>query len=202
MRTASDLHIFIETTWQFIEVQPAVATLLENLDVNRFGTRFTLYNANDATELINKTSSLSDFYMLWNQTSHQTQTTGFNLAAILKQLRVIGTNLLNEENSQSQAGGRSFIALIVPQLSPVNEVDSNFVIEQLVGLRETIPDLKLLFWAGGAIGRFTAYVTDQNRDLFSLAFDPSGIDSSQQIDTLRVIQRIQSGMLKHLKNNN
>lgn len=170
--------------------------------MNRFGTRFTLYNANDASVLINTTSSLSDFYMLWNQTSQQSQASGFNLAAIIKQLRLIGTNLLNEEHSQSQAGGRSFVALVVPQLSPVNEVDNNFVLEQLVTLRENQPDLMLLFWSGGAVGRFTGYVADQRRDLFELkASTPgSGAEASQQVfaNTLPVIKRIQSGMEKGL----
>lgn len=150
--------------------------------------------------MINTTSNLPDFYTQWNQTSHQTQPSGFNLAAIVKQLRVIGTNLLNEEHSQSQAGGRSFVALVVPQLSPVNEVDNNFVLEQLVTLRENQPDLSLLFWAGGAVGRFTGFVVNQQRDLFELK-PPSpatGAEASQQVfaNTLPVIKRIQSGTAK------
>ncbi|XP_031629930.1 uncharacterized protein LOC116345041 [Contarinia nasturtii] len=194
-KTASDIHIFIDFNWQFVEVQPAIAALLTNLDVNRFGTRFTLYNANDGSAIINTTNSLTSFFELWNQTSHQTQPTGLNLAAIIKELRSIGKTILNEENSLSKAGGRSFVALIVPQLSPVNEGDSNYVVEQLVNLREVLPDLTLLFWAGGAPGRFARYVVDQQRDLFQLmAFSSSGGDSSAQIYsyTLPVIQRIQS----------
>lgn len=171
-----------------------------NLDVNRFGTRFTLYNANDASVIINTTSSLSEFYMQWNQTSHSAQASGFNLAAIVKQLRTIGTNLLNDEHSQSHAGGRSFVALVVPQLSPVNEVDNNFVLEQLVTLRENQPDLKLLFWSGGSVGRFQGFVTDQRRDLFELRVSSGGggAEASQQVlaNTLPVIQRIQSGRVK------
>lgn len=173
IRTASDLHIFVDTTWQFNEIQPALAyvdvskrkklkkiirqhkyvlftfsTLLENLDVNRFGTRFTLYNANDASIIINTTSSFNDLFLFWNQTSHQTQSSGLNLAAIIKQIRLIGTDLLLSEHEKSLSGGRSYISLIVPQLSGVSEPDSNFAAEQLINLRETQPDLTLLFWAG------------------------------------------------------
>lgn len=174
------------------------STILENVDVNRFGTRYTLYNANDGSVIVNTTSSLSDFYTLWNRTSHQTQTPGLNLAAIVKQLRVIGANLLDEMHSQSLAGGRSFISLVVPQLSGVNEVDSNFVAEQLYYLREIQPDMTLLFWAAGTVGRFSRFVVDQNRDLFQYkSYGLTGVSQdSQQIysDALPVIQRIQSGM--------
>lgn len=175
-----------------------LSTILENVDVNRFGTRYTLYNANDGSVIVNTTSSLSDFYTLWNRTSHQTQTPGLNLAAIVKQLRVIGTNLLDEMHSQSLAGGRSFVSLVVPQLTGVNEVDSNFVAEQLYYLRETQPDMTLLFWAAGTVGRFSRFVVDQNRDLFQYkSYGLTGVSQdSQQIysDALPVIQRIQSGM--------
>lgn len=127
------------------------------------------------------------------------QTPGLNLAAIVKKLREIGTDLINEEHVQSQAGGRSFISLIVPQLSGVNEADSNDVAEKLVPLREIEPDLTLLFWAGGAHGRFSRFVIDQKRDLFALpSFGASVAEISQQIyaSASPVIQRIQSGITK------
>lgn len=169
--------------------------LLENLDVNRFDSQITLYNANNAATMVNTTSSLLDFYMLWNQTSHSMQPSGLNLAAVIKKIRQIGAEILDEERARSQASGRSFIALVVPQLSGVNEADSNFVAEQLVTIRERNPDLKLLFWSGGSHGRFARFVQDQNRDLFQLqAFSSSG-DSSQQINTYTqpVIKRIKEG---------
>lgn len=178
------------------------STLLENVDVNRFGSRFTLYNANDGSIIVNTTTSLSDFYTLWNQTSHQTQTPGLNLAAIVKKLREIGANLLNDEHIQSQAGGLSFISLIVPQLSAVNEGDSNDVVDKLVYLREVQPDLKILFWAGGAFGRFSRFVTDQKEDLFGLpTFASSAAEISQQIFAAAapVIRRVQLGNRNKIK---
>lgn len=170
-------------------------TLLENLDVNRFDSRVTLYNANNAGTIVNTTSSLLDFYTLWNQTSHTQQPSGFNLAAVIKKIREVGAQILNEERGKSRASGHSFVALVVPQLSAVNDGDSNFVAEQLVSIRERNPDLKLLFWAGGSHGRFSRYVQDQNRDLFPLmAFSSSG-DSGQQVNqyTQPVIKRIKEG---------
>lgn len=135
--------------------------------------------------------------MQWNHTQHQTQTSGLNLAAIVRQLRMIGTDLLNEDHAQSSLGGRSIIALVVPQMAGVNEADSNFAAEQIQLLNEVQPDLQLLFWSGGSPGRFARFVRDQQRDIFQLmSFSSSGTDSSTQIFayTLPVIQRIQSSM--------
>lgn len=165
------------------------------MDVNRYGSRVSLYNANDGSIILNQTSSINDFYMLWNRTVHQTQSTGFNLAAVVRQLFVIGKELLNEGHSTASLSGRSFVALVIPQMAGVNEADSNYAVEQLVWLRETQPDLILLFWSAGSPGRFARFVTDQQKDIFQLmSVGSSGADNSQQIfaNTFPVIQRIQS----------
>lgn len=145
--------------------------------------------------MVNTSSSLLDFYTLWNQTNHRMQPEGFNLAAVIKKVREIGAQILDEEHIKSLPSGRSFIALVVPQLSPVNDADSNFVVEQLVSIRERNPDLKLLFWSGGSHGRFARFVQDQKRDLFQLSSYGSSGDSSQQIhqNTQPVIARIKEG---------
>lgn len=133
--------------------------------------------------------------MQWNPTKHSQQPAGFNLAAVVNKINDIGKQILDEERAKSQASGRSFIALVVPQLSGVSEGDSNTIAEKLVWIREKNPDLKLLFWAGGSQGRFARFVQDQSKDLFPLmAFSSSG-DSSQQIITYTqpVIKRIKEG---------
>lgn len=162
--------------------------------MNRYGSRVTLYNANDGSIIVNQTSSLNEFYSQWNQTTYQQQTSGLNLASVIRQLRSVGADLLNEEHSHSSLAGRSFVALVIPQMAGVNEADSNFAAEQIMLLREILPDLTLLFWSGGSPGRFARFVRDQNKDLFNLmSVSSGGADSSQQIYTYAtpVIQRIQ-----------
>lgn len=165
-------------------------------------TRVTIYNAKDCSVMVNTTSDLSDVSRLWNETIHSMNPSGFNMAAIAKKIREAGADLLNEERAKSQAGGRSFISLVVPQLTGISESDSNFVTEQLFYTREINPDLTLLFWAGGSPGRFAQFVIDQTRDLFPLMAFSSGGDSSQQINTYTqpVIKRIQSGMFNSIYN--
>lgn len=163
--------------------------------MSRFGSRVTIYNANDASIIVNTTYALSDFYTQWNATVAQHQMSGLNLPNILKQLKYVGQTMLDVERARSSVGGRSFVSLIVPQMSGVSESDSNFAREQIVILREIIPDLTLLFMSGGSFSRFENFVRDRQRDLFPLMSIGPGPDSGQQVLTYvrPVIQRIQSG---------
>lgn len=170
--------------------------------MNRFGSRITLYNANDASIIVNTTSTLMEFYTLWNETNHQLQTSGFNLPNIVRSLRAQGQALLNEENRNTWVGGRSHIALIVPQMGGVNEADGNFAMDQITILREILPDSTLLFFAGGSATRFGRFVRDAQRDLFPLqTFSSSGTDNGQMIfqSVQPVVQRIQQGKETILK---
>lgn len=162
--------------------------------MSRFGSKYTLYNANTGSLIVNTSSSLSDFYSIWNQTNLQQQTTGLNLPTILKELRTIGQTQLDYERSISSVGGQSMIALIVTQMAGVSESDGNFAVEQIEILRENVPDLTLLFWASGTVGRFSRFVKDQKRDLFALMAISSGADSGRDIQTYTkpLIERIQS----------
>lgn len=169
---------------------------MENLEVSRLGSRVTVYNANDGSIIVNTTSALSDFYTQWNSTVHQQQLSGLNLANVLKQLGTVGKSMLDVDRARSSVGGRSFISLIVPQMAGVSDADSNFAREQIFILREIVPDLTLLFWAGGSHRRFENFVRDQQRDLFPLLSISPGPDSGQQVLTYvqPVVQRIQAGM--------
>lgn len=99
---------------------------------------------------------------------------------------------LNREREQQNNGGRSLIALVVTDIGAVNEGDSNTAAEHLWVMREQIPDLRWLYWAGGSPNRFERFVREPARDLFSLRIDLNGIggDSIQTV-AHPVIHRIQ-----------
>lgn len=44
--------------------------LLNNLDVGRFGTTYTILNANDGTVIVPTTNQLSDLYTQWTLATH------------------------------------------------------------------------------------------------------------------------------------
>lgn len=165
------------------------------MEVNRFGSRITLYNANDASLVVNTTSGLSEFYTQWNASVHQQLQTGLSLPNIVKQLRTIGQAMLENDRINNSVGGRSFVSLIVPQMTGVSDSDSNYAREQIIILREIVPDLTILFLSGGSHTRFENFVRDRERDLFPLTSISSGPDSGQQVLIIvqPVIQRIQFG---------
>lgn len=151
------------------------------MNINRFGSRLTLINANDGSIYVNTSNTLSEFYSQWNFTTHLQQPVGFNLPNILRNLRTLTQTEMDLERVKSSAGGRSLIAIIVPQMTGVNEAEGNFAVEQVAILREQVPDLTILFFAGGAITRFERFVRDPGHDLFPLQPAGSGIESDQQI---------------------
>jgi hypothetical protein len=51
--------------------------VLNNLDVGRFGSNFTILNAQDATVIVPTTNQLSDLYTRWNQSIHNMRTFTF-----------------------------------------------------------------------------------------------------------------------------
>lgn len=99
---------------------------------------------------------------------------------------------LNNEREQQNNGGRSLITLIVTENAAVNEADSNTAAEHLWVMRETMPDLRWIYWAAGSPNRFERFVRDPARDLFSLRIDVNGI-GADSIQTVAhpVIHRIQ-----------
>jgi hypothetical protein len=44
--------------------------LLNNLEVGRYGSTYTILNANDGQVIVNTTNQLSDMYNSWNQSMH------------------------------------------------------------------------------------------------------------------------------------
>lgn len=173
---------------------------MEYLEVSRFGSQVTVYNANDGSIIVNTTSALSEFHTQWNATIHQQQQAGLNLPNILRELRRVGQSMLDVDRARSSVATRSFVSLIVPQMTGVSDSDSNFAREQIFILREIIPDLTLLFLSGGSHTRFENFVRDRQHDLFPLMSIGSGADSGQQVLTYvqPVIQRIQTSKL-HLR---
>lgn len=173
---------------------------MENIDINRFGSSFTLMNANDGNLIVNTTNSLTDFYILWNQTNHQLHPSGLSLPNVLRTLRTLTEAQLEAERTTSSLGGQSKIGLIIPQQAAVNEADSNFAMQQIWQLRETVPDLTLLFLTGGTPGRFGRFVREESRDIFPIQVTGSINDNVAALVN-PLIQRIEQCMFLFLRKN-
>ncbi|XP_058462010.1 uncharacterized protein LOC131437003 [Malaya genurostris] len=191
-RTAADLFIFIDSSWPYRDIQAVVSYLLDGLDVGRFGTTYTILNAMSGEVIVNATHFLSSFYLNYTNAIHQAQQPGLGMPAVLRNLRLQITPIMMAERQTSSMSGRSKIGLIIPNTAAVSEGDTNYAVEQLQILREEIPDLRLIFFAGGAATRFNRFVREESRDVFQLRELGTGsvIDTVQE-QTTPVIQRIQ-----------
>uniref|UniRef100_A0A1B0EZM6 Uncharacterized protein n=1 Tax=Phlebotomus papatasi TaxID=29031 RepID=A0A1B0EZM6_PHLPP len=167
-RTSADLFIFLDTSWPFFEINGVVAHLLHNLDVNRFGTSYTIMNAVDGSIIVNKTNSLSDLYAIWNLTTHQAHPQGVEFPRLLPTLQTLMANQLDHERAASSVGGRSKIVLIIPNMSGVSGADSDFADERLRAMREIAPDMELFFLSGGTATRWNRFVRNPRTHIHQL----------------------------------
>uniref|UniRef100_A0A7G3AXU3 Uncharacterized protein n=1 Tax=Lutzomyia longipalpis TaxID=7200 RepID=A0A7G3AXU3_LUTLO len=157
-RTSADLYIFVDTAWPFREINGPIAHLLHNLDVNRFGTSYTLLNAVDGSIIVNKTHQLSDLYSQWNLTVHQNHPQGVEFPRLLPSLQTFMANQLDHERQAGIVGGRSKIVLIIPNMAGISGADSDFADERLRAMREVFPDMELFFLSGGTATRWNRFV--------------------------------------------
>ncbi|XP_065090066.1 uncharacterized protein LOC135711212 [Ochlerotatus camptorhynchus] len=191
-RSAADLFIFVDTAWSFRDIHSVVAHLLDNLDVGRFGTTYTILNAFNGEVLVNSTQFLADFHSTYTVDLHVAQPIGLNLPTVLRSLREQITPIMMAERQNNSMSGRSKIGLIIPNTAAVSEGDSNFAVERLHILREEVPDLRLLFFAGGTPTRFNRFVREESRDIFQMREVGTGaIIDAVNVQTTPVIRRIQ-----------
>lgn len=117
---------------------------------------------------------------------------GFNLPNVLTVLRNITADRANWERDTVSTGGRSLIALIIPNMGTVNDEQRDFALQHQQILREDAPDLRFIFWSGSSTNNFERFVRDPSRDLYQLRIDLQGIggDSIQAV-AFPVIHRIQ-----------
>lgn len=191
-RTAADLFIYVDSSWSFMDIHSVVANLLDNLDVGRFGTTYTVLNAFNGEVIVNSTQFLADFHTMYTQPIHVAQPAGLNLPTVLRSVRDQVTPIMMAERQNNSMSGRSKICLIMPNTAAVSEGDSNFAIERLQILREEVPDLRFLYFAGGSHTRFNRFVREESRDVFQLRELGSGaVIDGVTVQTAPVIQRIQ-----------
>lgn len=162
------------------------------MDVNRYGSTYTILNARTGNIIVNTTSSIVDFYSQLNFTIYQNEQQGLDLTKVFDNIRSMGKEKLDYEKQIGSLGGRSYIALIIPQTAGVNEAESNAAYERVRIIEEEVPDCTLIFLAGGSQLRFERFVRQPHRDLFSLRTSTTGTENVAA-SVNYVIQRIQQG---------
>lgn len=70
-RVSTDILIFVDTDWKFEVLQPLISYLLENIDVNKYESSYTVLDGANCDIIVNKSRSILDFYEQYNLTQQQ-----------------------------------------------------------------------------------------------------------------------------------
>ncbi|XP_030755896.1 uncharacterized protein LOC115882163 [Sitophilus oryzae] len=160
-RVATDLHIFIDSSWTYATVQSILSYILNNIDVNKFGTRYSIYGGSTLNNTVNQTYYLSDFYLQYNQSVHSNETTGFDYISIFQKIEAIGNGQLN---NNSYAGGESTIVLFVTRTAP-NSEQQNYISGRRPVINQYLPHLSFLVIGSGSQGDYSTVVSNTERDV-------------------------------------
>ncbi|XP_066158063.1 uncharacterized protein [Euwallacea fornicatus] len=164
-RVVTNLLIFIDSSWPFSTVQPVLSYILNNVDVNKYQSKFTIYGGNTLRNLTaNGTRYLSDFYLQYNRSIHINETTGFDYIGIFQFMENYGYAKLD---NNSYTGGESTIALLIPKTSPTQEQNA-FLSQRREVFNSFLPDITFLVLGSGDAADYSNIISNTNRDFISL----------------------------------
>ncbi|KAG5894332.1 hypothetical protein JTB14_004376 [Gonioctena quinquepunctata] len=165
-RAATDLLIFIDSTWSFNTVQLVISNILDSIDVNKFGSRYTVFSGFNTVNITsNSTRYLLDFQKQYNITVHQNTTGSFDYAKIYETMEAIVRSKLN---NNTYMGGESTIVLLMPR-TPPNENQRSFLEQRKEIMKQFMPDLTVLVLGSGSQGDFSSVLVNPNRDFVSMS---------------------------------
>lgn len=162
-----DLTIILDTNWPFEFVQPILAHMLENMEINQFNSNFTILNGYDGNTMINSTNTILNFTS-FNSSNYSNVHKGLNLSKSLQMLRILEQDKLNREHSEGIGGKSSDVVLIMPYNAQLSQSDKEYCLEQLKYMREEIPDAAILILTYGSKDTWANIVQDSTSDLFSV----------------------------------
>ncbi|XP_037893311.1 uncharacterized protein LOC119639751 isoform X1 [Glossina fuscipes] len=186
--TMTNIYVYLDMSWPYEDVVDYVNYILKDLNVNAYASSVTLLAAADGSTIVNTTHFLSDVFQMWNASTHRQFSPGFSLPESLRSLEKLTKSYMQEEKKNSSVSGYSMIALMMPYMVTITDADSNYATTQLQYMFEQIPDLYFIYYAGGTINRFAAFVKNPAQDLYALNI---GTDIASSADpVLRRIKKI------------
>ncbi|XP_050313563.1 uncharacterized protein LOC126748394 [Anthonomus grandis grandis] len=164
-RVAADLQIFIDSSWQYSTVQAVLSYVLNNIDVNKFQTRYTVYGGTSVRNLTsNGTRYLSDFFVNYNESTHANEVTGFDYVKVFETVENYGYSKLN---NNSYSGGESTIVLLVTKTG-LTEEQKTFLTQRKSVFNQFLPDVSFIVLGTGAASDYETIVSNTNRDVIIL----------------------------------
>lgn len=162
-----DLTIILDTNWPFASLQPILAHILENIEINQFNSNFSVLNGYDGNIIIKSSNTILNFYN-FNATHYTNVTHGFNLSKSIKILRNLQFDKLNKERSENIAGKASDVVLIMPYNAQLSQSDKEYCLEQLKYMHEETPDATVLVLTYGSKDIWVDIVQNSISDIFSV----------------------------------
>ncbi|CAG9759964.1 unnamed protein product [Ceutorhynchus assimilis] len=164
-RVVTDLLIFIDSSWQFSTIQPVLSYVLNNIDVNRYQTKYTLYGGTSLRNLTQSgTSYLSEFYLRYNETVHSNETSGFDYVTIFQTVENYGYEKLN---NNTYTGAESTVVLLVPKTGLTDD-QKNILLQRKEVFNRVLPDINFLVLGSGSPSDYSTIVSNTNKNAITL----------------------------------
>ncbi|GLV43133.1 uncharacterized protein CBL_14188 [Carabus blaptoides fortunei] len=181
---ATDLMIFLDCTWDFNTIYPALSYLLDNIDINPYNSNFTIINAQSGSIIVNRTNSILNFHLEFNETEYQAQPRGFDFNKVLHQTEYFTRDKMREERNRQDPGGKSMLTLFISQTTNFGS-NKDYIITRIEEhFKVYFPDLRFLALTSGSTSEFENIVKDVSRDAFQLPQSTDGNTIMQPVSQL------------------
>ncbi|CAH2102610.1 unnamed protein product [Euphydryas editha] len=188
-RLKTNLYLVVDSSWQYQTIYPAISWLLDNIEVDKFGSSVTLLSAFDGSVIINKTFSLADFHTNYTYSLHQSLRPGVDLESTLTNIKIMMHSELENERTANYVGGNSTVLLFLLN----SAVQTNTLVhEQARILNETVPDLRILFATStNQFDNLWPLVRNLHTDIATISLNSDGTNIPNSMgNVLRVIQQV------------
>ncbi|XP_072402009.1 uncharacterized protein [Diabrotica undecimpunctata] len=164
-RVRTDLLIFIDPNWEYKTIQPILSYILDSIDVNKFGSRYTLFSGVDASNITNtSTSYLLEFHNSYNLSVHENLRNSFDYSKVYEKLESVAKSKLN---NNSYTGGESTIILLIIKNAPTGN-QATFVNQRKDIIKQFLPDVSLLVLGYGSADDYSSMLINPSKDFISL----------------------------------
>ncbi|KAK5639306.1 hypothetical protein RI129_011798 [Pyrocoelia pectoralis] len=183
VHAAADVLILIDTQWEFKLIEPVIAYLLDSININPYGSNYTVINARDGGILVNSSNTILDFYLNYNRTIHTNAPTGVDVQIAFDTVRQIFESKINNETVDKYNRGKSSIVLFLPY-SALSQDDKTVTSLKKEYFKQYLPDVKLLAMGRNGKDNFGDFVFDPSHDAFDLSDGTDGTSIVQSVNPL------------------
>ncbi|CAH0561911.1 unnamed protein product [Brassicogethes aeneus] len=171
--TATDILIYIDTKWTYKTAEAVVTYILDNIDVNKYNSNYTLINGNTGQVIINSTYRLSHLYEYYNASLHDNSASAFDFNTAVNSAE----HLLSNKVTTRNIGGRSTVILFIPNSVPTAS-EKSFISQRKQILSNTLSSVQFLVLGAGAESDYTDILSNPSKQFAQLYnFDDSNSES-------------------------